>query len=681
VQRPASRWFWTALVALCAAAAWARLANWRIVFPQGGDVELLPADSHYYVRFALLQLRAFPHFARFDWFVNFPTGADIYWPPLHTWAVAAAIALGGSPEARAAFVGPVLATLEVLLVGWLASRAVGRRAALGVALVLALAHAAVEVGALGNADHHVHEAAFLAAVLLAYGRAMAVEPGRWPAGTGLLVGLARLLTPFSFAALPILGGATALAALADRTGAARIGRSALRTGAWAAASLFAGALAFGEPLSLRYEGFTLFHPLLALAVMLGSAGLAFLLARDRRGLALLGAALVPLLVIAPEALRATSHLGGADSIVSIAAEASPLWREPAWALELLGPLVLGIPLALVGGARRLLRDRAAEAAPAFVGTIALAVFAAFQARFSAGLVGATAALLAHGLGAALPATSSPSTVRGFRWGIAVASLGFAGALFPQGPEPMPPDVRFTRPTLRWMRAHLPPASPDPYSGAKPDYAVAASHQLGHFIVLWAERPAIASTFGLARVHQEANRRAAAIFASTEDEQAYALARATGARYVLVTPSSDLLGFPDFDRPRSTLTQLLDHAGLETPLRPATAHFRLVHDSGEQRLRAEGGSYARLFEVVEGAVIEGTVASGAPVTARTQISIGSPAAATPYEVRANADGAGHFAVRVAYPGIYAVTASGIDARAEVAEEAVRAGTSVPVATSN
>jgi dolichyl-diphosphooligosaccharide--protein glycosyltransferase len=268
-------------------------------------------------------------------------------------------------------------------------------------------------------------------------------------------------------------------------------------------------------------------------------------------------------------------------------------------------------------------------------------------------------------------------VRAFRWSIAVASLGFAAALIPPAPEPMPPDVRLTRPTLKWMREHLPPASPDPYSGAKPEYAVAASHQLGHFIELWAERPAIASTFSQARVHQEANRRAAAIFASTDDEQAYALARATGARYVLATPSSDLLGFPDFDRPRSTLTHLLDHAGLETPVRPATAHFRLLHDSDEQRLRAERGSYARLFEVVEGAVIEGTTVPGAQVTASTLIQVGSPAAAASYAVHALADASGRFSIRVAYPGTYTVAAAGLDATAEVAEDAVRAGSPVHV----
>jgi dolichyl-diphosphooligosaccharide--protein glycosyltransferase len=173
------------------------------------------------------------------------------------------------------------------------------------------------------------------------------------------------------------------------------------------------------------------------------------------------------------------------------------------------------------------------------------------------------------------------------------------------------------------------------------------------------------------VHQEANRRAAAIFASTDDEQAYALARATGARYVLATPSSDLLGFPDFDRPRSTLTHLLDHAGLETPVRSATAHFRLVHDSDEQRLRAEGGSYARLFEVVAGAVIEGAAPPGAKVTASTPIEVST------YAVHARADATGRFSIRVAYPGTYTVAAAGLDVTAEVAEDAVRAGSPVHV----
>src|SRR5688572_2139386 len=94
--------FATAVLMLCLLGAAARLARWEQVFTPSG-VELVPTDSHYYVRFARLQRQAFPDFRRFDPYVGFPDGAAIHWPPLHTWSVAAAIALGdGRDEAAVA---------------------------------------------------------------------------------------------------------------------------------------------------------------------------------------------------------------------------------------------------------------------------------------------------------------------------------------------------------------------------------------------------------------------------------------------------------------------------------------------------------------------------------------------------------------------------------------------------
>jgi dolichyl-phosphooligosaccharide-protein glycotransferase len=78
----------------------ARLATWSWVFP-GGRVELVPSDSHYYVRLALLQLTT-RRPIDFDPFVAFPSGALNFWPPLHTLFVTMAVRLAGDPEAGAA---------------------------------------------------------------------------------------------------------------------------------------------------------------------------------------------------------------------------------------------------------------------------------------------------------------------------------------------------------------------------------------------------------------------------------------------------------------------------------------------------------------------------------------------------------------------------------------------------
>ena len=89
-----------ALLALAAVGFGARLTPWRTVFTPDG-VELLPADSHYYVRFAKLQLDSFPRFTQVDPWVNFPSRPRIIWPPLHTGLVAATVALAGRDRAEA----------------------------------------------------------------------------------------------------------------------------------------------------------------------------------------------------------------------------------------------------------------------------------------------------------------------------------------------------------------------------------------------------------------------------------------------------------------------------------------------------------------------------------------------------------------------------------------------------
>src|SRR5690606_17951473 len=86
---------------------------------------VIPADSHYYLRFAQLQEGAFPAFRRFDPLVNAPSGAEILWPPLHTWLVRAAMVTLGTPEAPArgaVWVGPLSFLGWVFVLGALTRR-------------------------------------------------------------------------------------------------------------------------------------------------------------------------------------------------------------------------------------------------------------------------------------------------------------------------------------------------------------------------------------------------------------------------------------------------------------------------------------------------------------------------------------------------------------------------------
>ena len=636
---------WALGVALVLLGLCARCAGWKSVF-LGGEVELVPADSHYYVRFARLQLAAFPRFVTFDPFVNFPEGASILWPPVHTLFVALAIALAGDGELGAAWVGPALSAVLLLAVGLTVARSFGRGRALAAVALLALTPIAVESGALGNADHHVHEPylAFLAPLLL--GHALATGHRGSALASGLVVGFGRLLTTTSFTLLPCLalGGLAAAFLGPRREDPERVAGALQASGLGAVVSLALGVLVFGHPARLDYEAMTAFHPLLALALFCGAVGLVELRSRPKRGAVWLAVAVLAGLVLSGEFLRAASHLGRGDPMMATVGETAPLLRDPKWALELLGPLLLALPFA-AWGAWRLASSGSPVAWPALATAGLLTAAAAVQARFAQGLSGAAACLVVLTFPALLGGVSA-RWHRVARVAIAVVCLPLLGALFPKPVRPPPDQVLMVRPTLRWMREHTPPAAEEPYRNPVARYAVVADHELGHFITLWAERPEVASTFFQAAAHVAGNTRAAQLLAASDDEEAFRLAQATGARYVLATPAVRLVGFPPEASRTGLVAWLSDHAGMAVDGRPATAHFLLVYDSLEQRRKTPSSS-ARVFQVVPGAVLTGQGQPGEPVTAALRLR-NHHGQTFEYMRMGQVDAAGRFELRVAYP---------------------------------
>ena len=671
-----------AAVLLVLAGLWARCANFRTAFPAPGQVELLPSDSHYYARFARLQLHAFPRYQTFDPYVSFPEGARIILPPLHAYAVTGAVAVAGERRAElgAAWVGPALSVLWLAALLALAWGVIGAGPSLALAALLGLTPVLVDAGALGNADHHLHEGFLAAAIPLAVMALIRQPSFRTAALVGVLMGIGRLLAPSAFMFVPCAAVAAAIAAWL-RPGDQGFARALGWAGIIAAGLGAASAAAFGSLRSLEYEEISAFHPLLALACFGGAFGLALLI-RNRRLASITPSKVTPRPVkddpralkiarkVAPFAAMASalaigaalfqpmrdaaSHLGRADPLLALVIESQPLWRDPRWAIQLLGPLLLLLPLGLFLTFRHLRQDDIPLLAP-LCAVVPLLAAAALQARFAPALAGSASVLLAECL--ALVAS------RRLRWMAAVVGgAPLVLSLAPQPPQAPPADVRLVRPTLLWMREHLPPASPSPYDGQRPAYGVVASYLMGHTLPLWSERPSVATFFSQLQVYVEGNRRAAEVLAAPTDEEAYQRAVETGARYVLVTPSERILGHDGEKVSETALGKLLEHGWMASP-EDTTGHFRLVHDSVEKRERKEGGSYARLFEVVAGAVLRGGAlrATGPQVGGNRY----SPAA------RGRV-------LRVSYPGRYRVTcAGGATGTADVSEEAVRKGAAVTV----
>jgi dolichyl-phosphooligosaccharide-protein glycotransferase len=567
---------WLAPVLLVALGVGARLLPWAQVFRADGSVNLLPADSHYYARFAHLQREAFPRWLDEDPYVNFPSGARILWPPLHTWSVAAAEVVAGAQgdEAGVAWVGPAWSLLWLGVLAWALRRRPWWEAG-ATLLVLALSPIAVQAGALGNGDHHVHEvfgAALGALLLLAL---LEAPSTRLAVLGGVVLGGARLVTTLGVLAAPLAALALVVALLAGVNPGAR--RLAV-LGLTASGLSLAAALGFGR-WTLDFEALGLFGPLCALAALSAPVALAGALERSRwrwAGLATLGAGALVL----PQLVRAATQLGGQDPVLDQVYESHPAWHPDVGLVPLLhsllflGPLVLA---ALALGARR----RPALWAPLSV-LVALTGLGLVQLRF----LQAAAGVLALALGPALEATAQLSVpARRLARGVAgLLVLAPLGAL-----EREPPHETLatrSRPTLAWLRAQTPSPGPPFDVASPPRYGVLAGALLGHFIELWAQRPAVASTFSQASWHLEGNARAWALLGSEDDEAAWREARRLRLAYVVLMPEQQVPGVAPARWPRTLARRLYDGDGSE--------RFPLRHASGE--LDSSGRPQLKVFGV-------------------------------------------------------------------------------------
>jgi hypothetical protein len=720
-------------VALLAAAAFAlRAVYLREAFAADGGVVFTDPDALYHARRALFSVESFPSALLFDPYLNHPDGAPVPWPPLYDWLLAAkALALGGSPRAFElvlAWAAPVLGALTVVPVCATARMLAGRGAALAAGGIFAALPVAVYYTRVGNPDHHAWSA-LVGAVFLALSVAALRPASRGRAllwlGAGLLVTRALVVLSWAGSLLYVGLGEAALllgACLAARRdllwaqAAGSLGAAALVAPVVAAAGVPSGG-----PLSTTTLSW--FHVCAFLGASAACAALAALEARrPARSVlgrlvraAAAGALAAGLLLAFPAPRRAllpsASFLAGADTWST---ERNPETRA------LFGPPIPGalvprappasyygwfayaLPLALAAALwRTRAREVRAAAACFALWAAVLGAFGVSSIRFGPDF--APSAAVAFAL---LLVEAQRAAARRLPGGAATAFAvaAGAGALF------WPPAASLYAPHARslWhgrpaanvasspfasllafgaaVRAATPETAGYLAADGTPAYGVLVEPSLGHALRYASRRAVPADNFGPyldAERYERVNR----FFGARSEAEAAGIAASLRTRYVATALHGALRA------PASTVQRRLhERDGSAAGDGGHLERFRLVTEGpkgGLPFLPLAAPSHLppyKLFELVEGAVLEVRAAPGSVV--RAELALETPLGRRfTFRAAARADAGGLARLRVPYAtepsaptraaGPWRVRSDGRERQAEVSERDVALGRVVRV----
>jgi asparagine N-glycosylation enzyme membrane subunit Stt3 len=719
-------WIIAGLLAAFALALGIRALRFDGAFPDDGTVRFAIHDAHYHARRALYSFVNFPAILTFDPYIAYPDGAPVPIPPLYDWMLAGVARLFGEStltfERVAAWASPVLSALTVWPVFAVGRRLGGPVVGLGAAFLFALLPASSHRSGVGNPDHHA-AVALLAACWLASLIAEA-DPGRGRRRRVLQVGLhaavvAAMMLVWSGSLLyVILGEGTRLVA------SAVVGRHPDRLIAQSAGALLAAGMVApwvalsGNPLGGSFSTTELswMHVVILLALAVLAAGLAALeILRPqpiawRRALRAVAAGLliaVPLLSVAElrEPLApGMGFLAKQDAWAELNIEQKPLFvsspgRLPATGL--FGWFAFLIPLAPLLVVLRLRGGHPPEALLVMLAwTTALGLLTLGQVRFAMDFAVVGSVVFAWTL-AGLQARLAPRLPGSDR---VAAALVLSAGLILLGPalqihavmleealkRPAPVGGRISSNELvRRFAEQVRRATPETSGFLEPDvapeYGLLVPPTFGHAFVYNARRPVPANNFG-PYLDAEKYDRATAFYQVSTEAEAVAIAERLGARYV-VTQLGGVAG----ESPGAFLAQLHIRDGSAAGVRPALERFRLITESpaanprpASTRLPRRGlkrPNRFKLFELVEGAVLEARGQPGQLLVAEVKIATPSGRSIR-FRATSRADSRGIARVRVPYStdasaparatGLYTVRFAGVSGRIRVPDAAVREG---------
>jgi dolichyl-diphosphooligosaccharide--protein glycosyltransferase len=559
-----------------------------------GRVQFQEFDPYYHMRLITYAIEHFPATSIYDSYVDYPNGYFVGWPPLFDLAAAAAslvVGLGSPDRFTAEIVSSALPVvfglLGILAAYFLVRDAMGEKAALLAALVMAILPATVFRTSFGYVDHHALEMLLSVGMFLFFlrgasrGKAQGLSLKNVPACRGpvtyaALAGVAIAAAVFAWDGAPIFIGILLLYALAQYAyDAYRKESSEYLTVTGLIASLVA--LALVAPFAITgYHGQQMEISAIFLSwfqvIMLAAAAAFFLamgllsagLARQKApwyalpaaaivaGGVLAAATSVALPQLASNLEAGVAFLLGSGQVAGTISEARSLFSDygtfslwTAWIFVTTAALIAvpGFLLYLLEAGKR---KPGSLDIFIILWTIVVTALTVMQARFVY-LLGVNLAIFAgYGAARALGAAGLERFIdtafgekgkarRRFRapWALAavaaIVTLLLAPALYYSyeiSGKPMQQTSDWNE-AARWISENTPPTS-HVYSaglGTRPEYGVMTWWDYGNFILYSGERPAVANNF------QTGIEDAANFFIAQNETAADRIMEERNARYV------------------------------------------------------------------------------------------------------------------------------------------------------
>ncbi len=650
-----------------------------VIFKQ--EVLLYGTDPYYHVRRIWLTALHFPRLSEFDWYVNYPTGAYIQWPPGFDYLLAGLVRAFTGPEPSlyqagvvSVWVVPLLGVLIVPLVYRMAAVHFGRWAGVLAAALTALSFPLLNSSTMSRVDHHMLEPLFLALIWHLFERSYTLGDSRRAVFAGISLAFSFLFVPvsnlfpflmFGFFVLMMLGG---MYAGRDMSLLGRLGSLFLLSAGVVALPLsltshFARAGLFDiSPLSLFQPSVTLL--LGAASAMLWTIQAWWL--RSGFSRLHLTAGVVALLVLSIVLLVFTPLNQGLDFLVrtdpiaaTVSETQSPLtwgWFDflmySSWIILLVPALV---PWVLLRWARNIDRERMGLLAYMLVATTVLGLM---QIRLMPLLyvalpVAAGGAM--HNLLAPEGGLNSVFFVRRralmLLTRILILVLPFAMMLVTINKsynvkEGSPNRLLTLMDSLLWIRDRTPEPGHFHDPSQKPAYGVLSDWSFGHYISFYSERPNISNPFGWGETHRGGVVAVSRFYLEEDEVRAADMLEQLGVRYVLMIepnytshalyadqyfPFSDSVESEDEESTKEVVFSVMGSrmyysdgsavniGGINVD---ALSRLRLVYESKYYTdLKANEEYYfsiAKVFEFVPGARISGACSVGSDVTATVDV---------------------------------------------------------------